>query len=208
MDLTKETLQYVIGPVLVALIAAIPYIFKAVVAYKDKKRKAKDEKEFRLSVQDISKMYHIMRTLMTHVNGINRVIIIKSHNGGGVPSPKSPVFLTALHEVPLLDTHPMLEDVQNRPVDAFHSNHILTPLASTGSFHINKSTSDGFLKDIYEAYNHEWSTGATLCMDKFSMVYLVISFRTGETEERTPFEKEKIQAAINRITNLMKRHEV
>ena len=202
----SDIIQFVVGPVLVALVAAIPYIYKAVVKYRTNKLQSKVEDTFKLSIADISLVYHIMRTLMTHVPSINRTMIIKSHNGGGIPSPKTPVYLTALHEVALMDTTPMLEDVQCRPVDAFHANHILTPLASTGTFHINKQTNEGFLKDIYEAYNHEWSKGIVLAIDETAMTYLVVAFRGGATEDLTPIEREKMNAAVTRITNIIKKY--
>ena len=212
MSVPEGFIQYVIGPLVLlivsSIIAGLRFVGKRFFNTKIKLGDLDTTTSDKLAkvIADISKMHHAMRTIMTHLPTANRVIILRMHNGGGIIQPHTEVYLTALHEVALESTTPILEDIKKRPVDKFHLDNVLTPLILTGSCTLNRSTAEGALKAFYELHNHEWSYTRRLHADEKSMTYLLVSFKEGASEELTPLEAEKLEVGVVAIYNILEKY--
>lgn len=93
MQMKAEVMKYVLES------AVFLYIAKASVeefrAYLKRKR---NKKPFKKAFLDISKLYEIMNMVMVDTSA-HRVIIYRSHNGGGKPKLGKPLYCTAQYEV-------------------------------------------------------------------------------------------------------------
>lgn len=61
-------------------------------------KKRKDKKPFKKAFVDIAKVYQELNDLMA-VTGAGRILLLRSHNGGGKPKLGKPLYSTAEYEV-------------------------------------------------------------------------------------------------------------
>lgn len=196
---SKETLQYLWGPALVALIAVIPNLIKT---FKESRGK-KDAKKFGDNIKRISEIHTIIKGLGVSIASVNRVLILESHNGGGIPGPRNPsVYISALYEEKLDSIGHILDTVVKMKADRFQRDRILTPLAYHGNVELKASAAEGLTKDLYMAYDHEWSVSYRLRADERSMTYVTVFFSEGDMESLTHLERETLRVYVSRLTTL------
>lgn len=202
----SDTIKYVIGPSLVAIVTAIPILYKVYTDYKvkslEKERFINEEKERNLlskHVVDVSKVYEVLQDSLIKIPTINRIVIIRA-----VPSPINPKFLTVIYEVVSHGTPTMRDVVQKMPVDTFHRDYVILPLIRDGKVVVDRETSNGHLKDIYEAYNHSFSKCYTITANEDSLTYIVFSFSEGTLETTPPLYREAMRGQLNKLMNIFK----
>lgn len=107
--------------------------------------------------------------------GASRLLLIKSHNGGGVPAPGRPLYASVLREVPI--NAKTGKDWQSRPVDEAYSRMIAEVFRSgEPELILTKDLDPGLLKDTYLALGTKASILLTIgyIEEEHCMVYMSI----------------------------------
>ena len=175
---------------------------------RDRKRQHKIADRYR----SIAETYSIMMALQVDTTA-DRVVLLKSENGGGIPRPGVQVKSSVIAEVENRSIEKVANKWFNVPIDSDYAN-ILATVSSQGVHVVKKEAlSEGSaLRDIYEADGVTWSLVYRLGMCDEYMLYLSMNFRT-ELEDGhdceaylKPSERTSIRDGINRLTRIMKEH--
>ena len=130
--------------------AVVLYLIKEGVSYAKERRKKKAEKNpFQKAFVDISKLYAELNALLVDVKG-DRVVLLRSHNGGGKPKIGSPLYSSAEYEVFQGGSQSIKGNWQNQPLDQ-HYIKMLKELDEQGSLELRMVSmdSESMLKKMY-----------------------------------------------------------
>lgn len=204
-------LEKFLTPILLGVLTLLGVCVPAYFKYKESKDKriqelSEGQKEFRMGIFDIGKVYSYMDKLRRDVPEVNRVMIFKCHNSFKAPKPTGSLYITALFEEPAKDTQPLLADVQRIPVDHNHLNHIILPLLINETVVVDKLIGDGFMDELYTIYNHEWCKVKPLVLQEDCLVYVGVFFRSGSSKDISKEDKHKIRFCVNNIKNIMEKY--
>lgn len=134
-------------------------------------------RKFTDGIVDVSHVYDIMQETRVKL-GNQRILILKSTNGGGVPKLDSPVYSTILHEVYAPEVSPIKDSWQKRPTDSFYCQLLCKVIQKKRTF-ICKKEIEGELKNLYELHGHGYSCIVALksLPDKFLYMSFIFEER-------------------------------
>ncbi len=154
------------------------YLVKEVVQYlKHRRKERKDKKPFQKALLDITKLYEELNGLIVSVDA-DRVILLRSHNGGGKPKLGSPLFSTAEYEVFANGVKSLKPDWQAQPLDQ-HYISTLKDLEESGEIDLVLYGMDesSMLKKLYFANSIKCSKLIKIHESKDSFYYISLNYR-------------------------------
>ena len=152
---------------------------KGAFKYLTEHRLSKARKKHILGLRKIASIYDHLNQLMASDPRVNRVMVIRSSNGGEIPKPGCRIFIRILHEAyrTLEDSivHTNLWD--ERQADQ-HYLELVRKIATTPKVHLTTSElpEDSALRTLYEGSGTLGSRVYLLTLSGTEMIYLSINY--------------------------------
>lgn len=158
----------------------------------------------------------VLRSVCADTGGV-RALVISLHNGGGMPSPTRPVYVTIVSEWVGLDRDPVMTHWQSLPVDQDYlrmTNRLyeadrlrvvatqgVTEAAPESTFH---PAPGSMLYDTYAAngipMSEVWPIGVSLSKKAFYYV----SVRFDSPHEDTPLLRHRMRSCVTELQSIMR----
>lgn len=154
---------------------------------------------------DTNRVYQEMQELISSLSHANRVLVIRSENGGGVPTPGSIVKNSVAYEICGATSTPCRASWQNVPLDSQYSS-VMADICAEGVRDVRLSTLDQNcqLAELFSAFNTTRARMVRLCATDRVVLYLSVHFtRDGSLQGR---EKVKISKTARTLCNILKRY--
>lgn len=141
---------------------------------------------------NIRRVFQLLQTTLPVVNA-NRVMILKSENGGGIPAPGTQVTSSVVNEVfdpPVMTIH---EAWQQVPLDQDYSR-ILAEVNTEGTAHakVDDLTRSSTLRDLLVAADCSQVFFWRICATPNALLYLSIHYSS--TDESPMGERDRVEA--------------
>lgn len=154
----------------------------------------------RKQIQKVVNIYDSMHVVLDET-AVERFLIFKAHNGGGIIKPHTPLYISVLYED---YTHPfksVKDDYQRLAVDEALIR-ILAQLPASKSVKIRtEELEKGIVKDIYEGEGVKYSEIFYLGQDRKNIYYCSCGSSVEGGWEHSSYQKMTIQIQINAIKN-------
>ena len=188
---------------LIALLASPVILLVVREVYKDVRawiKVKRDKKPFKKAFLDISQIYQEMNNLMVSVNA-GRVLLLRSHNGGGKPTIGKPLYSTAEYEVYQSGTISVKDNWKGEPLDESYIR-MLSRLQEQNELILKLGKiEDGLPKRVYFHGHVLASKIYKIHEDEKSFYYLSINFNMPKDIEDPNFS-EVCRPFITRIKAL------
>lgn len=164
------------------------------------RKRERDKKPFKKAFIDIGKVYQELNDIMA-VTGSNRVLLLRSHNGGGKPQLGKPLYSTAEYEVYSKGSKSIKEDWKGETLDE-HYIRMLSDLMNDGEAVLKLGQlGDTLLGRIYFNSHVLSSKVYSIFEDEKSFYYLSVNFNDPKDIEDPNF-KEVCRPHITRLRQL------
>jgi hypothetical protein len=147
--------------------------------------------------EENNKVYDYIEAIRSNTPAA-RVCIMKSHNGGGIPSAINTVHLTMTHEAHNANITPIKPQWQNRTADSYYATGIIRPVISKKEVHIAVADMGGEMKTLYESNNHTNGYIKLLAVGQGCLVYLSISGANSQADW-SPADKETVNQNVSKL---------
>ena len=188
---------------LIALLASPVILLVVREVYKDVRewtKRRRDKKPFKKAFLDISQIYQEMNNLMVSVNA-GRVLLLRSHNGGGKPKIGKPLYSTAEYEVYQNGTSSVKDNWKGEVLDESYIR-MLSNLQTENELILKLADiEDGLLRRVYFHGHVLASKVYKIHEDEKSFYYLSINFNMPKDIEDPNFS-EVCRPFITRIKAL------
>ena len=160
-------------------------------------------------VEELGKTFSAMAELNSALNDLRaqtdacRAVILKSTNGGGIPSPGKGAYSSVVFESYNNAADRIRHLWQDIPVDSQYSQ-LLNDVYQQGTVRIEtKQLPPGDLKDLYDASGVQKSVVCRIGCNELAMFYLSVNFKN--PKHLTSGELSIIRAAVAHMAALFKR---
>lgn len=156
------------------------------------------EEKGRQAIVSHSSVYDILAELRWETAAA-RVAVVKCHNGGAVPTARTPLYSTALYEVSEAAHGPIREKWQGLPIDKAYTD-LLSTVVEDGSVrvHVGEVNPGSTLAAIYGTAGVQTVVKHYITHDASGLYYLSVQW-TDSDHSITPPQALAIQAAIPRL---------
>lgn len=170
------------GEIIVALITggAFTAIIKGIVTLIQARINRKDI--FYKTISDLNSIYEELDELKAK-SGCDRVLIISTQNGGGVPIPGAELYANILFETYDKSVEAIKSSWQNRLVDEAYVKMLLRLEKDETFIETTDNLEDGLLKDIYNASGVKKSVVAKIKSTDKKYYYIACTFNCNTQDE-------------------------
>jgi hypothetical protein len=153
---------------------------------------------------NIQRAYKEIQELLSGTNA-NRVLILISENGGGVPSPGAKVKGSVRFEVCGSQSKPVQNDWQNVLLDSTYSD-VMSTIASKGivDVYAEKLDSESFLFNIFKSFNTSRARMVRVLATDKLVLYLSVHFH--KTSPLSAQEIVRINKTARTLFGIFKKH--
>lgn len=153
---------------------------------------------------NIHKVYEHLQRLLSATNS-NRVLVIKSENGGGIPVPGAQVKNSVVFEVCDSEVQPMSGSWQEIPLDQDYSK-VLVQVNSDGIADVSVPDlrASSLLTELLEASKSVFARMSRICATPSALLYLSVHYPSGKTLESV--EKIEIRRVAHKLCKIFSRH--
>lgn len=184
-----------IAQIVVALIGAAGLVAAAAVGAV-KSRRANARKQPQRAVFDMVRVYDVLNELR-HDADARRVAVVRTHNGGGIPSARVPLYSTALAEV--TDGADTLRDRWKAVPVTESYVRLLGDMIESGEVTVNPDDlKDSHLAVVYAVGGTRTAVKALLGSDPEALYYLSVQW-ADEGHTVTPAARLGILSAVREI---------
>ena len=146
---------------------------------------------------DIANILYYMDDVLLNTDAI-KVLLMKCHNGGEVPSISGPLYATVLYEVKKPNEPSTAGRWQCQPLDDAYIKMLISLFKEKKIVNETDKMVDGILKDTYMADGVSFAKVLEVFTTKGKYFYLSILFRKPVTDLR-PEERDEIRNCVNKI---------
>jgi hypothetical protein len=156
---------------------------------------------------DISEIYRLIQELLSNIPGANRVVVLKSENGGGIPAPGCVVKSSILYEVCDSPAKPMFEAWQVVPLDQDYSS-ILAKLSTDGRSVIRRSDlhRDSITHDLFKAANATHAYLFRICATAHALLYLSVQYSSPDDDAMDSAAHAATRGLLRQTGKIFARH--
>lgn len=156
------------------------------------------------SYRDIGLVYETIQELMS-ATPANRVLVLKSENGGGIPTPDGAVTNTVTHEVCDSQVDVVRKLWSGIELDQSYSEAI-TRVSAKGSAVIELSTlpQSSTLAELLRHCECEQARFVRICATGSALLYLCVCTGRGESLEST--DRLRVRAAAQQLCGIFANH--
>lgn len=131
------------------------------------------------------------------------MLILKAHNGGGIPAPDRSVYSSILYESSSAQVKNLKRNWQNQLIDKPYAELLLDIYKEDKVKLITKSFKDSILKSLYEANQVQASYVFKISTKFKRFIYLSIHFTEDySTEDLTPQQQDAIRIAKTELIDI------
>ena len=163
--------------------------------------KAKKKKKFTSGLAEQQTIYSLLQAILTETPA-DRVMIIKTENGGGIPSHKNPVYMSVMYEVYQNPMRAILEEMQRVRAGSAYIDLILQLADQSKVTYETQNMPAGLLRDINETDGIQSGQKHYINNNEKAFYYLSISSRQEQALMETPQARRVIALALNKIQNI------
>lgn len=159
-------------------------------------------KTMQWNIDNLAQLHRAMDKVLANTSA-DRFLILKGSNGGGVPKPGSPYFVSVIHAVRKDgDSNNLVESYQNLLVD-LHYLEMLSDILLKGSvtFKVSKMPK-GLLQRIYQSEGVTSSTVFSIAKSETELFFGIIATHRPDGDLLAPSEVLPIELGINEIRNV------
>lgn len=152
----------------------------------------------------INKVYILIQNLLSE-SGANRVVIIKSENGGGIPGPGSVLKNSVLFEVCDSIVSPLRDQWQQVRIDQKYST-ILTNVNTEGysDIQISEMDNNSVLYEFFDLGKAEQARFHRVCATERALIYIAAFYDHGIALSSK--DKVFIRTSAQSLCGIFKRH--
>lgn len=179
--------------------------FKSLIDYIIAKKKNRENNSFSRLFSDIHQIYKILNTVMRETFS-NRVLIISSENGGGIPSVDSDLNSSVKYEVYDYPFHSIKEQWQRQRLSGEHLL-ILREMYIRGKVEVHvDDLSEGSLKDVLKTNEvHHIKLFLITATDK-RLYYISLHYDGNrKSYDIKPEERNSVRSSINKLKPLFEK---
>lgn len=211
MEGVAELSWGLLTPLIVAAVAGLGGLVKVGFDALGKRIDRRLNSDIRAGYRAIERTFGIMDLLLNETPA-NRVLLLKSENGGGIPGPGNVAYSTVVRE----RRDDRISSVQARwqrvPVDKDYAR-MICDIIDTGRVerHTSEMVEGSELRDVYEADGVKFSTVSHLCTTKDpggeggAVYYVSINF-VREGDKLDPNHRSLLNQGIRDLGDLMSEH--
>ena len=156
------------------------------------------------SYKDIGRVYETIQGLMS-AGPANRVLVIKSENGGGIPTPDGDVTNTVTHEVCDSDVDPVRKLWNRVKLDRSYSA-VITAVNTDGvrDVTLDELPPSALLRDLFETCGCTQARMVRICATPRALLYLCVC--VDAKTELAPADRLQIRAAAQTLCSIFANH--
>lgn len=166
------------------------------------KRRASSKQD--VGYASINKVYMLIQKLLTD-SGANRVVVIKSENGGGIPGPGSVIKNSVLFEICDSNVIPLRDQWQQVRIDQNYST-VLTSVNTEGFAETRRLEMDlnSVLFEFFDIGTAEQARFYRVCATERSLIYIAAFY--GHGIALSSKDKVTIRTTAQSLCGIFKKH--
>lgn len=153
---------------------------------------------------DIANILYCMDDVLLNTDAV-KVVLLKCHNGGDVPSISGPLYATVLYEVKKPNEPSTAGRWQCQPLDDAYIKMLISLFKEKKIVNETDKMVDGILKDTYMADGVSFAKVLEVFTTKGKYFYLSVLFKKQYAEVRAE-ERDAIRVCVNKIKNTYERN--
>lgn len=163
-------------------------------------------KQYDRGYGNILKVFRTMQHVLADVRA-NRIMVLKSENGGGIPVPGASVTSSVVHEVFDPPARSVFEVWQRVPLDDEYSR-VLAEVNTAGeaSLHAGDLKESSPLRDLIEAagstHVHFWR----VCATPSALLYLSIHYSSEDDEPMSARDRATARTTVHTLCSIFSKH--
>lgn len=151
-----------------------------------------------------SKIYPILNGMM-HNAGADRIVLLKTTNGGGIPKPGCTLRSSVLAEVYGDDLDGISGSWQEQRVDGDYVMMLSRLIIAGATFMVSKELDhDSLLSMVYQADEIAFSKVMLVETLPEMMIYVSINYCKGSPETMSPRQREAARAGVNQLAQVFR----
>ena len=155
------------------------------------------------SYTDIQSIYQTIQELLSNTPA-NRVLVVKSENGGGIPTPDGDVTNTVIHEVCGSDTDPIQKDWVGIKLDRIYSG-VITKVSTLGVADVAfRDLEAGEFRDLFTKGECHQARLMRICATGSALLYICICLGKDATLDSD--DRLRLRAAARRLCKIFAHH--
>lgn len=168
--------------------------------------KRRTSRQYDRGYGNIRKIYQLLQTMLPQVHA-NRVMILKSENGGGIPAPGASVSSSVVNEVFDPPARPVYEGWQKVPLDADYSR-IVAEVNTNGhaGVLVGELKESAALRDLLVAADSTHVFFWRICATPHALLYLSIHYSS--TDDQPMGERDRVTArtTVRQLCGIFSKH--
>jgi len=154
------------------------------------------------AMAEVREVYEALNDVLMEVGGAGRAMLLRSENGGGIPSANRPVYSSVLHEVHGTSLEPIRERWQRMKVDEQYAR-LLHELATKGYVQLDTASMEpGSLRTSYEAAGVACAMVCAVVADDTGFNYLSVVC-TESKPDQIAVNTEAVRGCANRLRTIL-----
>lgn len=122
-------------------------------------------------IEKVINIYDAMHRILAETN-VERLLILRAHNGGGVIKPTGELYASVLYEDYLYPFHSVKSDYQKLPVDKEYAKMLLKVMQEKHvSYKVADMDENSILRKVYESEGVRYSNIYYIGQDKTNIYY-------------------------------------
>jgi hypothetical protein len=135
--------------------------------------------------------------------GCERVLLLKAHNGGGIPTPDTNVYSSVIYESTSVKNENLKRSWQNQLIDKDYANLLLDIYKNNRVKLITTSIEDSILKSVYEAHDIQAAYVYNISTKFKRFIYLALHFTNDHSDsELTARQEDAIRIAKTQLIKI------
>jgi hypothetical protein len=168
--------------------------------------KRRAAKKYERGYKNIHQIYQLIQQLLSSTVA-DRILICKSENGGGIPSPGTDVKSSVLWEVCDSDVQPISDSWQVVPLDQAYSL-VLTNITSQGFVNVRATDLQAgtTLRDLLTVAHTNRAAMFRICATRHALLYLSVHYASEAGEETSEHDRVEIRRVLQKLRQIFSKH--
>lgn len=157
--------------------------------------------EYLENLSSLSKVHQAMNTVIQK-SSVDRFLLLKGSNGGGIPHPGRPFYSTVIHSVHDDPNYQDLTQIYNKvKVDGEYINMLIRVLSGEVVKFRTEEMTPSLLKNFYKMEGVEYAEIFLLAHSKTEIWFVSIATHNSQNDFQSDKERGIIELAVNEIRN-------
>lgn len=168
--------------------------------------KRRASKQYDRGYGNIRKIYQLLQSMLGEVHA-NRVMILKSENGGGIPAPGAQVTSSVINEVFDPPARPVFDPWQKVPLDEDFSRIIAEVNSqSSAAVTVDELKPTSALRDLLVTAESTHVYCWRICATPHALLYLTIHYSS--TDDQPMGERDRVTArrVVHQLCRIFSKH--